>query len=434
MEKITLQKITLQHYRCFENLLIEFSDKVNLLIGDNASGKTTIIRAASTALSSFFTGFSDGNSIFRGLAKDDFREIKGDSSLVNEKPIKVYFEWLGTKNTLELRSIKSRTLKMPRIKEKGEYLYNHLFKDGKQVLPLPLLASFLTADIHKPRYNNKKIFKEYEHKPSFGYFECLQGNRFIDHWSVRLLCLQEANRGDIEVKGVLNAIALALGEEGCGVIKKAEIRFNKGKVYYHFIDGREMDTDKLSDGLRRLVSIVLDISFRCMLLNKGIYGIDACEQTEGTVLIDEIDLHLHPSLQLVVMKGLQKAFPQLQFIITSHAPMIMTGIRMDKDNKIIKLAYNTMDGNYTANYINAYGLDASTIVSNILEVVPRSQEVEEQLKNLFDDIDNGAYESASQKLNNMRAFFGDSYLPELSKAETMLNFLKDFDNDSNSET
>lgn len=426
-----MKKITLYNYRCFEKLSLEFSNKVNLLIGDNASGKTTIIRAISAALSSFFTGFSDENTRFGGLVKEDFRIIMAEAGLANEEPIKVKFELLGITNCLELKSPKGRTLQDPLkpIKQLGKESYKNLFKDGKQVRALPLFTSFSTADIHKPRKFGKAIFKKYVQKPSFGYFECLQGDGLMDYWTFRLLALKEGNASELEMKGVLNAISSALGQKGCDVISKTHIRPIQGKVYYFLSDGRLTETENLSDGLKRLINIVLDLSFRCMLLNKGIYGLKACAKTEGTVLIDEIDLHLHPTLQSVVMKGLQNAFPKLQFIITSHAPMIMTGIPRDADNKIIKLTYSKVEG-YGAREINTYGLDASTIIQAILGVTPRSHEVEERLGTLFGFIDKDEYEKASEKLIEMRKQF-DNNLPELSKAEAMLNFLMENKDDSN---
>jgi predicted ATP-binding protein involved in virulence len=427
-----MKRIILSNYRCFENLPLEFSDKVNLLIGDNASGKTTIIRAVSAALSSFFSGFSDANTRFTGLSDDDFRIIKADDSLSNDEPIQVDFEWLGVKSSLQRKSAKGRTLKDPLkpIKKLAQDKFNNLFADGKQVIPLPVFTSFSTSDIHKPRKFGREIFKKYEHKPSFGYFECFQGDGFMDYWTLRLLVLKEGETGELETDGVINALLAALGPDGCNVISKVHIRPLKSKIFYTLSDGRLIDTDNLSDGLRRLVNIVMDISFRCMLLNQGIFGLEACAQTKGTVLIDEIDLHLHPTLQSVVMKGLQNAFPKIQFIITSHAPMIMTGIPMDDQNKIIKLGYSEREG-YTAKEIETYGLDASTIIQAVLGVSPRSSDVEKRLQMLFELIDNEQYQKASEKLAEMRKQFGE-HLPELSKAEAMLNFLIDSDDDSNS--
>lgn len=418
-----MKKITLNNYRCFENLPLEFSDKVNLLIGDNASGKTTIIRAISTALSSFFAGFSDENTRFTGLEKDDFRIVRAQETLANESPIHVKFEWLGKEGELVLNSAKGRTLQEPlkELKKLGSELYKGMFQDGKQIKALPMFTSFSTADIHKPRRFGSDIFKKYEHKPSFGYFECFQGDGFMKYWTLRLLVLREGRTGELEVEGVLNALKKALGPEGCNIITDVDIRPIQGKIYYILSDNRETDTDNLSDGYRRLINIVLDLSFRCMLLNKGIYGLEACAKTEGTVLIDEIDLHLHPTLQAVVMKGLQNAFPNIQFIITSHAPMIMSSIPFEEGNKIIKLTYSESNG-YEANETKLFGMDASTIIETELNIPSRDANVQSSLDEIFDLIDEEDIESAKAKLNVMKSKF-DGTLPELAKAESMITFL-----------
>lgn len=426
-----MKNIELKNYRCFENLFLIFSEKTNLLIGDNAAGKTTVIRAISSVLNSFFVGFSDENTRFIGLSHDDFRIAESETGLANEAPIKVDFLMLESVSSLQLNSKKGKTLKDPLkpIKEVGKSMYASLFENGVQKLALPLFASFSTSDIHSTRKLSLEPFKKYEHKPSFGYYECLQGDGFLKYWTKRLLVLREANTGDLEINGVVSALMAALGHEGCHIITDVHIRPNQGKVYYYLNDNRVSDTDNLSDGLRRLINIVMDLAFRCMLLNKGFYGSEACKKTTGTVLIDEIDLHLHPTLQSVVMKGLQNAFPNLQFIITSHAPMIMTGIPMDEQNKIIKLGFKKGEG-YYAKEIETYGLDASTIIQAILGVTPRSQDVEDRLSTLFSFIDDNQYEKAILKLTDMRKQFGN-YLPELAKAEAMLNFLTEKPNDSN---
>lgn len=420
-----MEKVELYNYRCFEHLSLEFKENVNLLIGDNSSGKTTIIHALSNVLNSFFTGFSDDNTRFVGLSKEDFRIIESESIVENEYPIRIEFNTDAVNATLELRSSKGRTLQRP-LNPMFEYSkdkYNNLFSEGKQAIPLPLFSNFSTSDIHSVRKINQEKFKKYEQKPSFGYYECLQGDGFLNYWTKRLLVLSEASKGELEIEGVKAAIVNALGANGCNVITDMHIRPNQGKVYYILTDGREVETENLSDGLRRLVNIVLDISFRAMLLNKGFYGINACLETVGTVLIDEIDLHLHPTLQSTVVNGLLRAFPRLQFIITSHAPMIMTGIRQDDKNKIYQLNYE-IEGGYNAKEISSYGLDASTIIEVILGVIPRSQKVDSELNKLFSAIDNEDFKQANEKLIQLRKEFGDR-LPELSKAETLLTFYKD---------
>ncbi len=418
-----MEKIVLSNYRCFESLDLRFSGGVNLLIGDNASGKTTVIRALSSVLNSFFIGFSDENTRFIGLSEDDFRIVEAQDSLLNEEPIVVKFRLLGQASMLVRQSKKGRTRQTPlaNIEKVAHGLKQRLFANDKQAIALPLFASFSTSDIHSTRKLNRERFKQYVHKPSFGYYECIQGDGFLDYWTTRLLVLREGNTGEMEVQGVIQGLLKMLGPNGCNVLSDVSVRPLRGKVYFTLADGRLTDTANLSDGLRRLVNIGMDLAFRCMLLNKGIYGLEACEKTEGTVLIDEIDLHLHPSLQSTVVKGLQNAFPELQFIITSHAPMVMSGIPRNEANKIIKLGYSQKDG-YSAQETTTYGMDATTIIETVLGVIPRAKEVDDDLGVLFDLIDNDEYAAAKAKLTEMRTVFGEM-LPDLARAESMLNFL-----------
>jgi predicted ATP-binding protein involved in virulence len=419
-----IEKVTFTEYRCFDKLPLDFKKKVNLLFGDNSSGKSTIIRGLSTVLNSFFIGYSDENTRFFGLEKEDFRHSQSSTGLTNEAPIDIEFTFLGKCSKLELHSKKGRTLQRPlnEIYYYGKELYQSLFEATRQVKELPLLASFSTSDIHAIRKISSKYFLRYEHKPSFGYYECLQGDGFLSYWTKRMLVLREASKGQLEIEGVRNAIINALGESGCAIISDVQIRHNQGKIYYILTDGREIETDALSDGYRRLVNIVTDLAFRCMILNQGIFGEDACKRTSGTVLIDEIDLHLHPSLQALVLKGLCTAFPNVQWIVTTHAPMIMTQVENDDANLIYQLRFDPTKASkkYSATPATLYGLDASSIITSYLHTTPRSENVDHKLKNLFDYIDKEEYEDAAKTLTKLKTELGAT-MPDLVKAETMLN-------------
>lgn len=424
-----MEKVQLINYRCFKQLDLKFKDQVNLIIGDNSSGKSTIIQALKSVVNSFFIGFSDENTLFTGLSKNDFTVTENEFGITNEKPIRVDFTFMELDASLQLNSKKSRTLQKPL-----EPIYNHakthylmLFdEDDKQHIALPVFGSFSTKDIHITRGISSKKFTTYAQKPSFGYYECLQGDGFLNLWTKRLLVLKEAKRGQLEIEGVTAAILDALGPKGCDIFKAVSIRPNQGEVYFIFKDNREVNVDGLSDGYRRLVNIIMDVAFRCMILNQGFFGNQACYESKGTVLIDEIDLHLHPSLQALVIKGFKNAFPLIQLIATTHAPLVMSGVPDDENNLVYKLSYSKKE-DYTATEADLYGLDVSTIMKVALRTVPRDKEVDIKLEELFDSIDNNEYQRAEIILNKMREDFGDR-LPELSKAETMLNFFTD-DND-----
>lgn len=430
-----MKRIRVENFRCYEDLTVKFKSGVNLLIGDNASGKTTILKACRYVLSAFFSGYSDENTRWESPVDDDFSVRIADGVILPERSVRISFLPDATHYALVPAG---NALVRPGMEEREYVVQKNSKKNSRSLLrglegyrnyarllvdavdkPLPLFASFSTEDIHSTRRLDAVRFKTYLQKVSFGYYECLNGDGFFPYWLKRLLVLQEGQKNPNEIATVRTAISEALGTGGCGIIRDVSIRSNQGKVYYIFSDGREVDAEHLSDGYRRLVNIVTDVAFRCALLNGRLYGEDAASNTYGTVLIDEIDMHLHPTLQARVLKGLQRAFPKLQFIVTSHAPMVMTGVKNDDHNVVYRLSYE--DGQYSVRESDTYGMDASTITEAVLRQTPRDEEVEEQLKNLFEYIDAGSEEEAWGLLEELRNCFGDR-LPELAEAEAMLNF------------
>jgi predicted ATP-binding protein involved in virulence len=83
--------------------------------------------------------------------------------------------------------------------------------------------------------------------------------------------------------------------------------------------------EMLSDGLRNMVAMVADLAFRAFKLNPHLKH-EAAKQTQGIVLIDEVDMFLHPSWQQTVLRSLQNAFPKIQFIVTTHSPQVLTTV------------------------------------------------------------------------------------------------------------
>lgn len=81
----------------------------------------------------------------------------------------------------------------------------------------------------------------------------------------------------------------------------------------------------LSDGVRTMVSMVADMAWRCAKLNSHL-GASAAKETPGIVLIDEVDLHLHPAWQQRVIQSLVSTFPKVQFIVTTHSSQVLTTV------------------------------------------------------------------------------------------------------------
>lgn len=438
-----MKKIIIRNFRCFSEQNITFREGVNLFVGDNAAGKTSVLQACKYVLSAFFSGFSDDNTKWVSLDENDFRIEIINGIISPEKPINIEFDvddiivhapiyhfihqMYNNDDILPNKLVKnskknSRSL-VTGIKDLKEYthqLYNKYFTSDGQIYDLPLFASFSTEDIHAKRKIDVKKFKLYNHKPSFGYYECLEGDGFFPYWIKRLLVLKEGRENNSEIAIVKQAIKDALGSNGCGIIDDISIRPIQNKVYFIYTDGREVESKHLSDGYRRLVNIVIDIAFRCALLNYGIFGSDTCKKTIGTVLIDEIDLHLHPTLQSKVLRGLKNAFPRIQFIVTTHAPMVMSGVQTNEHNIVYKLEYK--DEQYRISSIEPFGMDLSTITEAFLEQIPRVKEANDEINNLFALIDEDDIDKAKEVLNVLENKYKN--MPELAQAKSMIQCIE----------
>ena len=455
-----MRRVTINNFRCYESISIDFRRGINLLIGDNSVGKTSLLRACNLVMNAFFCGYSDENTKWKSAEEDDFREIKNDDVATDELPINIAFELDeidcpvitledGSEKHLYANGpllgefgyptlyIEKRTKKNARnlvsgllpLRNYASLLQknSHSIIDGTAVQrnALPLFAYFTTEDIHTVRKfdKEKRSFKKYPQKPSFGYFENFDCKGLLDCWLKRLLVLKEAKKGEQEIECVRKAVVSALGPDGCSIIEDMKVRDNDNEVYFIFCDGREVRSDLLSDGYRRLVSIVIDLAFRCALLNKVMYGDEAYKQTHGTVIIDEIDEHLHPELQVRILKALHNTFPNIQFIISTHAPLVMSSVESNEDNVVYKLEYK--DGIYTHKELNTYGLDATTIMELYMGKVSRDLDATSDFRKVFELIDREDYQSARQILDGIKERYGSDINPELVRAEAMLSFFEE---------
>lgn len=410
-------------------------------------------------MNAFFSGYSDENTSWRSAEDDDFREIKSEEIVDNDLPIKITFDLdkedfpdvvLEDNKTISLISneptgeeglarfcIEKKSRKNARnlvtgLKTLRDFASimqksSHSIVNGvaRQSFSLPLFAYFTTEDIHTARkFDKEKIkFKKYPQKPSFGYFESFDCKGLLDCWLKRLLVLKEAKKGEDEIECVRKAVVRALGSEGCEIIDDVDIRHNDGEVFFRYCDGREVRSDLLSDGYRRLVSIVVDIAFRCALLNKVMYGDEAYKHTYGTVIIDEIDEHLHPELQVRIIKALHETFPKIQFIVSTHAPLVMSSVESNEDNVVYKLEYK--DGTYSHKELNTYGLDASTIMDVYMDQAPRDLAIDAEIKAIEKLIDAEDYHEARRLLDMMLERPGSEANPELTRIEATLSFFED---------
>jgi predicted ATP-binding protein involved in virulence len=445
--------ITIKNFRCYENKTMTFRSGINLLIGDNSVGKTSLLRACNMIINSFFSGFSDEYTAWKSMESEDFREVASENVIAaKERPINISFHLSETdlppvtteaqgvyrfdydeQQSLICNSKKNRSNLVSGVKSLRDYASvlmsnSTIIENGEphQLNPLPVYAYFTTEDVHTKRKfpKEKTLFKKYPQKPSFGYYECFDSKGLLDCWVKRLLVLQEARKGSCEIENVRSAVRDALGADGCGIINDIEVRPNDGEVMFELTDGRLVRTDLLSDGYRRLVGIVVDVAIRCALLNKVMYDGNAYKHTHGTVIIDEIDEHLHPALQVRVLKAMHRTFPKIQFIISTHSPLVMSSVEPKPENVVYKLDYDSSNGKYSHNELNTYGLDASTIIKCCMDESSRDLTVGGKIKEIESLIEKEKYVEARGMLTELQNMTKTDD-PEFSYLGSVISFAED---------
>jgi predicted ATP-binding protein involved in virulence len=176
--------------------------------------------------------------------------------------------------------------------------------------------------------------------------------------------------------------------------------------------GREIAIELLSDGEKSLLAMVGHLSRKL-----AEYNPDSINPLEASalVLIDEIELHLHPAWQRTIIPHLTKTFPNCQFIVTTHSPQVLSHV----DPECIHILDYDGDNVVVKRPDSSYGLDSNRILEDILGVSKRPQEIQERMSELFRTINNNDLEGAKEIVRELGDKIGMSE-PELVKAEATI--------------
>ncbi len=329
---MNIKTLHVQNFKNFEDKTFEFSEGFNLIIGDNGTGKTAILEALSVALGGFLVDIDTAKS--RTFEREEVRvqDIKQGQTYVPEEqyPVKVTakgevigraIEWT---RTLEKFTGKTTTKQAKPIREIASELTQQV-RAGESVT-LPVVAYYSTGRLWLRKSDTLKIEFE-ELSPTsrlVGYTDALDtaiNNILWLRWFARveLISLQKTEPMKVS-EAVKKAVRSCI--EGC-----EQVFFD----IHHFevitkIHGNLLPFYLLSDGQRTMVAMVFDLASRMAQLNPHLLE-NVTLETPGVVLIDELDLHLHPKWQRTIVENLRKTFPKVQFIATSHSPFIIQSLR-----------------------------------------------------------------------------------------------------------
>ncbi len=419
-----LQKLEITNFRCFESLALELDGQLTVLVARNGQGKTAVLDAIRIGLWAFVGGFdlarNPGNEVGNNISIDDVRMVIKQRStpiflhdysihyheMIRQLPCEITLESNCEFNLFGLEPLCAKTWTWTRFRESEAK--NAKTKDGvnteNDYPNIRVLADCAQAQVRNPqgpdlelpiigyygtgRLWSRERLKEKQSKRDasfymrlFGYRDCLDPSSsykdFADWFTWVFECYREYQDKQLEkglssgnnfvwsniIQIVQQATNSLLHETGWHSLEYSVSR-EKSLVLKHDEYGT-LKVEQLSDGIRGVLAMVGDIAYRCIKLNPHL-GLNAAKESRGVVMIDEIDMHLHPEWQQTILGNLCKAFPKIQFIVTTHSPQVISTV---PDHQI-----RILDGNqvYSAE-AGTQGAESSRILKRIFEVDPRPQ-------------------------------------------------------------
>jgi predicted ATP-binding protein involved in virulence len=304
--------------------------------------------------------------------------------------------------------------------------YQTRVRSGDDSLTLPILAYYGTGrmwDYHREKQND--VFQS--NNRLNGYLDCVDGTaniKLMMNWFSKMT-IQKYQNQELGLEGIpeLEAVYAAMETcfariKGCDTAKmQYRMATKELEVAYQDNSGDMMriPIDQLSDGYKSTISLVADIAYRMAVLNPQLLG-DVCQKTDGIVVIDEVDLHLHPSWQQRILGDLTAIFPKVQFIVSTHAPAVISST---KSENILLLD----NGEVFVPSGEVHGKDVNTIISSVMNTAERPPEIKSLFDQFYDMIDVGNLEKAEEKLNTIEEHLGNDD-PELVGCRVKLKLKK----------
>ncbi|MEQ9487027.1 AAA family ATPase [Coleofasciculus sp. F4-SAH-05] len=463
-----IDELHIQNFRCFQEIHFRFPpDNTAILIGVNGSGKTSALDCIAILLNSIkekiinieygeeYSILGEGQpGIFEKEVKKIFtlNDIKvNEQSQALPVNVSVLFStknhgsisWSITENIYYHKTIDNIGKgKQQKEQELNRYIdkLNEKINSNLLYSNLPLLVYYRT---HRMFLNAELVNEQYTNDLHIiNQLNAYQGsfNPGINNFQDFLIWFKQEEDYENEIRVRQDN---AYRKPNLEVIRKAIKIFLEGFTdsYFHnlrvvrsksqgtlklsrrpaqffFIitkNNQNLKLEQLSDGEKMLLMLVTDLARRFAIANPGL-GVNALEG-EGIVLIDEIDLHLHPQWQRIVIPSLTRTFPNCQFIVTTHSPQVLSNVKREnvfilEDYQLIEVTPHT------------YGRDSNSILYELMGVKERPNQVQDKINACFALIDEDKIEDAKIKLQELAELLGEND-PEVVRGQTLISFLTD---------
>lgn len=436
-----LKTFELGNFRLFSKLDLTLDQDLTVFVAPNGAGKSSILDAIALSLR-YFVDNLRGASVSHGFDATDMRLVRAESGAMVEMP-STFFVATGMVDARltvwgrELGALGGKTtyVNAKDLLDRASGLKRDLadFATGRRAHPpeLPAIAYYGTGRLWRELKTTelKKLSAENLAMFAGGYVDCLEPASSFGQFSVWFERIVREAQDEKEsgiasphqpqalLAGVRTAIdAVVEPLTGWSWLNWSFV--SAEMVLQHKELGR-LPFKLLSDGIRSMITLVGDLAHRCVRLNPH-FGEEAAARTPGIVLIDEVDMHLHPEWQQVVIQSLQAAFPRIQFIVTTHSPQVLSTV----DNRCIRVLH--ADGTVTTPPRQTKGVESPDVLAAVMGVNPIPPVEEAQWVRDYQaliDQDRGETGEALDLRGKIVAHFGEQH-PVVADCDRMLRWQK----------
>lgn len=420
-----LERLHLRNFRCFDNLTVEFDPKLTVIVAENGAGKTAILDAIAIGFGRYLTklpGVSGRTTKETDIRingrerREPFMMLAWETKNREGEPV----VWStgrrrdGSVNSTVVRSALSDEMESffrLGLKQVDEFTLRLVQAEANdEAYFLPVIAYYGTNRAIRDEVQRRRGFKK-----QFSRFDALSGAlepdskfRAAFEWFNAMEDQErreKESRRDFdfrltELELVRNAIVRMLPKGFRN--PRTEIRPLRFVIDRKMSDGvtRTLRISQLSDGYRVVLGLVMDLARRMAqanshLVTNGLQIINPLD-LPAIVLIDEVDLHLHPAWQQHVLTDLIRIFPGTQFIVTTHSPQVLSTVKREN----IRIIGTGTNGKAIAALPLAmtYGEPSGDVLHSVMFVDPQPPVRERaDLQRLTEWIDQGNYQSADAK-------------------------------------
>lgn len=426
-----IQSFSLKNIGQFQDLSVSlaptqhYPSNITVFIGNNGSGKTSLLKSVATALTWFVARLKHDKSNGTPIPESVILNTANAAAveiIVNDQNLQQQsqaYTWRITKNRTARKA--EFTTHLTELNQLTDHYKQWLGDNDQSSLPLiafyPVERSvidiplkirekhqFLQIDGYDNALNNAVDFRRF--------FEWFRDREDIENEFVKDLILRI--KQDLVDQDLFNKI----DEYNSGKFKDVQLEAVRQAIYAFMPDFKNLqvsrkprlamiidkndetlNVNQLSQGEKSLMALVGDIARRLAMMNPSLNN---PLQGKGIILIDEIDMHLHPQWQRSIIQRLQTTFPNCQFILTTHSPLVIS------DTQDI-LVYD-LDGQDITALPSLYGQDANTVLLQYMDTNYRNPKVAEQIIQAMDAIQNNQLEQANHLIETLKSELGSDQL------------------------